>query len=168
MHNNHTEWYLAASKPKQEMRAIENLENQGIKAFTPLIKVEKIRAGKRKIVEEAMFSGYVFINVAPTDGLWHKVKSTRGIRDWVKLAGSAAKVPAELVNSLIEGVAKAQQAKVLSCFKPGDSVVILDGPFKGLNGIFEMPDGEQRSMVLIDFLGKQNRVPVPNEQILIN
>jgi transcriptional antiterminator RfaH len=166
--NNESPWYLAASKPKQELRAIENLENQGIKAFTPLIKVEKIRSGKRKVVQEAMFSGYLFINLDPTDGLWHKVKSTRGIRDWVRFAGNTAKVPAALINSLVDSLASTPQTAVLSCFKSGDPVVILDGPFKGLNGIFEMADGEQRSMVLIDFLGKQNRVPVPNEQILIN
>jgi transcriptional antiterminator RfaH len=159
-------WYLAASKPRQEFRAVENLLNQGINAFCPLISVEKVRAGKKVVVDEAMFTGYVFINLSPEDGLWHKVRSTRGIRDWVRFSGMAAKLPTQLVESLIESEQNEANVLVKKSFASGDSVRILSGPFEGLKGIYLAENGEKRSLILIEFLGNQNRLKVDNSQII--
>ncbi|TQV82999.1 transcription/translation regulatory transformer protein RfaH [Aliikangiella coralliicola] len=164
-HNMTNSWYLATSKPRQELRAIENLTNQGIKAYSPTINVEKIRAGKRKIVSEAMFTGYVFVNLSPEDGLWHKVKSTRGIRDWVRFSGETAKLPEKLVESFISQESSNTNKITKKCFDEGQSVRVLSGPFRGLKGIYEASSGEERSMILIDFLGKVNQLTVKNEQI---
>ncbi|WP_444994334.1 transcription/translation regulatory transformer protein RfaH [Aliikangiella sp. IMCC44359] len=158
-------WYLAASKPRQEMRAVENLLNQSIKAFTPTIQVEKIRAGKRKIEEEALFTGYVFISLTPEDGLWHKVRSTRGVRDWVRFSGMPAKIPPQLVDRFIAQQTDSEEAVIKRCFNAGDAVCILSGPFKGLKGIYESSSGEERALILIEFLGKINRLKLTNDQI---
>lgn len=161
-----SQWYLATSKPKQECRAIENLKNQGINAFSPTIKVEKIRAGKKLVVEETMFTGYLFINLSPEDGLWHKIRSTRGIRDWVRFSGKAARIPTQLVSQLIEQQQSQEKTIVKSTFKPGEEVRILSGPFEGLKGIYLAQNGEERALILIEFLGKQNRLKLANEQIV--
>ena len=36
-----------------------------------------------------------------------------------------------------------------------------DGPFKGINAIFQAYDGEERAIVLISFMQKQQRVTIP-------
>ena len=95
-------WYLAASKPKQEARAVENLTNQDIQAFCPMVKVEKLRRGNKVLVDEALFTGYIFINLSQQSPLWPKVRSSRGVRDWVKFAGNVAKLPDDLMNSLLK------------------------------------------------------------------
>ena len=40
-------WFLLQTKPRQEIRAIENLERQGVVSFCPQISVEKLSRGKR-------------------------------------------------------------------------------------------------------------------------
>lgn len=164
--DSNSNWYLATSKPRQEARAVENLKNQGVTAFSPTIKVEKIRSGKKLIVEECMFTGYVFINLSPEDGSWHKIRSTRGIRDWVRFSGKAAKIPSELVIQLIEQQQSQEEIVIKKSFKPGSKVRILSGPFEGLKGIYLAQNGEQRALILIEFLGKQNRLKLGNEQII--
>jgi len=159
-------WYLATAKPHQEARAVENLENQQIRAFCPTVKVEKLRRGKKQIVTEALFTGYLFVNLSPQHALWHKVRSTRGIRDWVRFAGEIAKVPEKLVTSLFQANIEPERQLVISHFNKGEAVRILSGPFAGLKAIFEKDDGEKRSMILVDFLGQTNRLKVPNEQII--
>jgi len=163
---NYSPWYLAASKPRQESRAVENLLNQGINAYSPKINIEKIRAGKKVVVSEAMFTGYVFINISPEDGLWHKVKSTRGIRDWVRFAAKPAKLPENLVEELIYQEKKESKSIIKKCFKAGDTIRILSGPFQGLTGIFQATSGVERSMILIEFLGNANYLKVDNSQII--
>ena len=45
--------------------------------------------------------------------------------------------------------------------KEGEPVQLDDGPFKGINAIFQAYDGEERAIVLISFMQKQQRVKVP-------
>ena len=40
-------WLLLQLKPRQEMRALENLERQQAQCYCPKIQVEKLRRGKR-------------------------------------------------------------------------------------------------------------------------
>jgi transcriptional antiterminator RfaH len=161
------EWYLAAAKPKQEIRAVEHLKNQGIECYCPLIQVERLLRGKKIIKQEALFSGYLFIYLSTQDPNWHKVRSTRGIRDWVRFAGNVAKCPAELVEQLID-IDNSSQNRVINRIEPGESVRILSGPFAGLAAVFEKEDGERRAMILVEFLGKTNRVIVDNQQIVVD
>ena len=45
--------------------------------------------------------------------------------------------------------------------KPGQAVQLNEGPFEGINAIFQAYDGEARAIVLINFMQKQQRVKVP-------
>jgi len=165
-HSSH--WYLATAKPKQELRAIEHLENQGIDGYCPLVRVERLVRGKKTIKQEALFSGYIFVNLSEQDPNWHKVRSTRGIRDWVRFSDKVAKLPPELVNKLIDFSEDSDEQLLISRFKKGQSVRILTGPFAGLSAVYEKDDGEMRSMILIEFLGQSNRLKVNNEQIVVD
>jgi transcriptional antiterminator RfaH len=40
-------------------------------------------------------------------------------------------------------------------FAPGEALRINQGPFAGLEALYQMPDGESRVMVLIDMLSKK-------------
>jgi transcriptional antiterminator RfaH len=39
-------------------------------------------------------------------------------------------------------------------FSPGEAVTVTDGPFVGLEAIYQMTDGEGRVMVLLNILSK--------------
>jgi len=158
-------WYLLAAKPKQEFRALEQLQNQQINAFCPKIKVEKLRRGKKCVVEEALFAGYLFVCISVDSPHWHKVRSTRGVRDWVRFGGEIAKLPQALVEQLIELDKNLQQQPVVSRFNQGQKVRILSGPFAGLTAIYQQQEGESRSLILVEFLGQSNRLKIENEQI---
>ena len=159
-------WYLATSKPRQEKRAIEHLTNQGITACCPMISVEKVIRGKRQLVEEPLFTGYLFIQLSEQSSHWSKIRSTRGMRDWVRFAGQVAQAPCAMVQVFLDAdKGEKQHQPVMNLYEEGQQVHILSGPFAGLQGIFEKHDGEMRSMILIEFLGKQNRLKLDNRQI---
>ena len=50
-------------------------------------------------------------------------------------------------------------------FSPGQKVRITEGPFAGLDAVFDLADGEARAMVLIELLSKQVRLPLEVTQI---
>ena len=45
-------------------------------------------------------------------------------------------------------------------FSAGDKVQLTQGAFAGLEGIYQMADGESRAMVLIEILSKPVRIAV--------
>jgi transcriptional antiterminator RfaH len=45
-------------------------------------------------------------------------------------------------------------------------VTIVEGPFAGVNAIFQAESGKERVMLLLDLLGRSNRVQVQSHQII--
>jgi transcriptional antiterminator RfaH len=45
-------------------------------------------------------------------------------------------------------------SSVQKMFKSGDTVVVADGPLKGLEAVYLEEDGEARAMILINLLSK--------------
>lgn len=151
-------WYALQHKPAQGNRALENLRNQGASCFYPQITVERISSGKRVKKLEPLFPGYLFINIEQTDPLWSKLRSTRGILKIVSFANK----PALIDDAVIDQV---RHSLMLVCeqggIKTGQNVELLEGPFKGLSAAFQSYDGEERAIVLISFMQKQQAVKVP-------
>ena len=48
-------WYLIQTKPRQEIRAQNNLKQQGYKVYCPMLSVEKILSDKVVMKSEIMF-----------------------------------------------------------------------------------------------------------------
>jgi len=148
-------WYLVYSKPRQELCSLENLERQGFECFLPLIAVEKLRRKVIVVVQEPLFPRYLFIRLdASQEGRsWNPIRSTT----WVSLLVTFGQVPAKVDDQLVEIIrSTVSDASVRQRhFEPGELVRINDGPFAGLEAVYQMPDGEARVMVLIEILSKK-------------
>ena len=151
-------WYALQHKPAQGDRAVQHLQNQDIACFYPKIEVEKIKAGKRTQKLEPLFPGYVFVNLEQTDPMWAKLRSTRGVLRIVSFANRPAPIDDEVIAHIKSSMDKvAEQGGI----KPGQAIELDDGPFKGISAIFQAYDGEERAIVLISFMQKQQQVKVP-------
>lgn len=158
-------WYLIHTKMRQERLALENLERQGFECFLPLIHAEKLRRGALQVVQEALFPRYLFIRLGT--GLesqsWSPIRSTTGVSRLVTFGQTPAKIDDALVADMR---AQTESAEVqLRHFAPGEQVVVTDGPFVGVEAIYQMADGESRVMVLLNILSKQVKLAVPPTSI---
>lgn len=149
-------WYLIHTKHRQEAVALTNLSRQGFECYLPMLKVEKIRQRKTALVSEAMFPRYLFIRLdaCGTGQSWSPIRSTLGVTEMVKFGGHPAKVDVQLIE-LIRSREQSHPAQPL--FAPGEQVVVADGPFAGLEAIYQTTDAESRSLILLEMLSK----PVP-------
>lgn len=158
-------WYLIHTKIRQERVALENLERQGFACFLPLIRAEKLRRGALQVVQEPLFPRYLFICLGT--GLesqsWAPIRSTVGVSRLVTFGQTPAKIEDELIAQL---QVKTDSAEVqLRHFEPGEQVVVTDGPFVGVEAIYQMADAEGRVMVLLNILSKQVKMSVPPASI---
>ena len=147
-------WYAIHSKPRQEERALENLQRQGFEAWLPLLTVEKVLRSKLVQVVEPMFSRYLFIRLDTEQTNWSPIRSTLGVSKLVSFGNRPAVVADELIEALQQLPEQAPQRLI----QPGQQVKIVAGPLRGLEGIYQQADGELRAMVLIELLNKQHRI----------
>lgn len=146
-------WYVVQTKPRQESRARDNLQRQGFHCVLPLLQVEKISRGKRLFANEPLFARYIFVELICTDQNWGTIRSTRGVNRLVQFGGVPAKLPAGWVEEFLS-----RDKKPVRLFESGQRVMVADGPFTGVEGIYLLPDGEARAIVLLELLGNPCKV----------
>jgi transcriptional antiterminator RfaH len=153
-------WYVVYARPRQEVRAMDNLCNQGFRCFLPTISVERLRGGHRAMVSEALFPRYLFVHLEAGRSNWSAIRSTRGVSHLVQFGGVAARIPPALIDALTE-----QPARNKALFDAGDQLRVIDGPFVGFEAevlrLYEAPDGEARVMVLMDVLTQPQKISLP-------
>lgn len=156
------QWYLIHTKPRQEKCALENLERQGYRCYLPTLRVERLRQGVLAIADEPLFPRYLFVQLGQGNSAqsWAPIRSTKGVSRLVTFGNEPAKVDDALVEMLQAGEAPASRV-LQPLFRPGERVRLADAPFAGLEGIYQMPDGERRVIVLIELLSKLVVARVP-------
>ncbi len=161
-------WFLIVTKPHKETYAEEQLNNQGFETYHALfIQKKKIR-GKLKSREASLFPRYLFIRL--NEGLddWSSIRSTRGVLNIVRFGTQPAHVPDELIAQLkASEETKRKIAEGLEKFKSGDKVIIDNGPFADVEGIFERYDKDERVILLLNIL-QQQEIPVSVSLLDIN
>ena len=152
-------WYLIKTKPRQEIKAKKNLENQGYRAFCPMVKINN------QLV--VLFPGYLFVQLNEKTQNWSPINSTKGVSHFVKFGLNFAKVP----NRVIEFIKTNQHITAdklnnLNKFKPGDKVQISDGAFKNYMAIFKCYKPDERVILLMNLLGHEQSLSIKKESVI--
>lgn len=159
-----TAWYVVQCKAGESFRAAENLANQNFHVFHPVLERKRRRGGKLATVSEPMFPFYLFIRLDQISSNWRPIRSTRGVLRVV----SFGYVPAPVPDALIEQLQHCPHRSdgVHTRFNPGDRFQIADGPFKGLEAVFQYAKGTERAVVLLNMLQHQRSIELPSEHLL--
>jgi transcriptional antiterminator RfaH len=153
-------WYLIHTKIRQERVALENLERQGFECFLPLIRAEKLRRGILQILQEALFPRYLFIRLSTEleSQSWAPIRSTLGVSRLVTFGQTPARIDEDLLAAI--RFQNEESEVVIRHFEPGEQVVVTDGPFVGVEAIYQIADGEGRVILLLNILSKQVKMKV--------
>ena len=157
-------WYLLKSKPRQDDVAHRQLLNQDYEVYRPMATRSRPRRQKIVFVEESLFPGYMFVHLdGGINDNWGPIRNTYGVDKLVRfgLEQMPPPIPEWVIQNLQVRQAKlAEQVFNRDRFKPGDKVVVTEGTYHGLEGVFHCYDGEQRSIILLEFLHKITQLPV--------
>ena len=173
-------WYVVYTYAGHESKVRDNLlmraqsmgmENNIFRVIVPEQKEVEIKDGVKKEKIKKMFPGYVLVEMIMSDEAWYAVRNTPGVTGFIGSSGKGAKPiplsPQEIDKILInEGMSRVD---IEADLKEGDSVTIIDGPFKGMYGKIESIDLENNKLtVLIDLFGQETPVEVELLQISKN
>ncbi len=152
---------------KSLKQRIENLsmEDKIFDVLVPKEKKIKIKNGKRKVVEEKIYPGYILVEMVVTDDSWYVVRNTPRVTGFIGAGTTPIPVKLEEIDNLKKRIG-VKEPKYKIEFKEGDLVKIVDGPFKDLDGKVSEIDSERgRVRVLVNMFGRDTPVELDSLQI---
>lgn len=167
-------WYVLHTYSGYEDAVAQNLkqriESLGMedKIFNVLVPKEKkikIKGGKRQVIEEKVYPGYVLVEMVVTDDSWYVVRNTPRVTGFV---GSGT-TPIPISKAEIEMLQKrmgVEEPTYKIEVSVGEPVKITDGPFKDFDGKVSSIDEERGKItVFVSMFGRETPVELDYLQI---
>ncbi len=158
-------WYAIQTKPNKEKEVEKRLTDLTLEVFLPWMRTRRRVGSRHQWVLVPLFPSYLFCRLDLVES-GKAARYSPGVKDFLKFGSHIAEVGPEIITALRdrcpEGVAQIEPLGV----KPGELVRIKEGPFSGLEAIFERSlKGSERVAVLLEILGRQTRIVLPSETI---
>ncbi len=168
-------WYAIHTYAGYEKAVQRNLkqriESLGMqdKIFDVIVPTEKnikIKGGKRVEVEEKIYPGYVLVDMIVTDDSWYVVRNTPRVTGFVGAGVNPVPVSPEEIDMLLGRMKKDDGLKHDIDMHIGETILIVDGPFKDLEGKVNSVDKERGKInVLVSMFGRETPVELDFLQI---
>lgn len=167
-------WYVLHTYSGYEDNVARNLrqriESMGMedKIFQVVVPREKkirVKNGKRQTIEERLFPGYVLVEMIVTEDSWYVVRNTPNVTGFVGSGTTPTPVLKEEIDRLLSRMGE-EEPKYKMDVTEGDSVKIMDGPFKEFEGkISEVNEAKGTVKVLVNVFGRETPVELDFLQV---
>ena len=149
---------------KQRIESL-GMEDKIFNVMVPKEKKIKIKNGKRKIVEEKIYPGYVLVEMVVTDDSWYVVRNTPNVTGFVGSGTTPIPVSQDEIQYLQKRMGLETPLYEIGVVT-GDTVKIVDGPFKDFDGKVSEVDKERGKIkVLVNMFGRDTPVELDSLQI---
>jgi len=138
------------------------------KIFDVLVPKEKmivIKNGKRKVVEQKIFQGYVLVEMKLTEDAWFIIRNTPGVTGFVGAGTNPTPVSNKEITKIKKRMGVAEPKHEID-MQIGEVVNINDGPFKGFDGTVSEIDREKGKIkVMVSMFGRDTSVELDALQV---
>jgi transcriptional antiterminator NusG len=149
---------------KQRIESMD-MEDKIFNILVPTEKKIKIKNGKRKVIEEKIFPGYVLVEMVVNDDSWYVVRNTPNVTGFV----GTGTIPTPIADKEVKELQKrmgVEEPKFQIDVSAGSPVRIVDGPFRNLEGKVTNVDEEKGKIkVLVSMFGRETPVELDFLQI---
>jgi transcription termination/antitermination protein NusG len=167
-------WYAIHTYAGYENAVAKNLqqriESLGMdqKIFNVLVPTEKkikIKAGKRVEVEEKVYPGYVLVDMIVDDDSWYIVRNTPRVTGFVGSGVYPVPLSKKELDVLFSRI-NSDTTKHKIDLMIGDIVMVVDGPFKELEGrVDEIDEDRGKIKVNVSMFGRETPVELDFLQV---
>jgi transcriptional antiterminator NusG len=133
----------------------------------PTEEVVELRNGKKVTSKRMLYPGYVLVQMAMNDELWHAVKATPRVTGFVGGGNSPVPLTADEVNSVLyRQQSSAERPRPKLHFERNENVRIVDGPFNNFTGKVEEINPERNTLrVMVTIFGRSTPVELDFLQV---
>ena len=168
------QWYAIHTYSGYEEKVAESIRQRAEsldmkdKIFQVLVPKEKmiqVKNGKRKIIEQRIFQGYVLVQMKMSEAAWYIVRNTPSVTGFVGSGSEPTPVETDEIEKIMKRMGRAEPKHKID-YNIGDVVNINDGPFKGFDGsINEIDAAKGKLKVLVNMFGRETPVELDSLQV---
>ena len=167
-------WYVIHTYSGYEENFKRNLEQRiesmdmEDKIFSVLIPTEKkikIKNGKRKVVTEKIFPGYVLVEMTVDDSSWYVVRNTPNVTGFIGTGTTPTPISLNEIKALQKRMGVEEPTFKVDV-DIGDPVRINDGPFKSYEGkVNHIDEARGKVKVLVSMFGRETPIELDFLQV---
>jgi transcriptional antiterminator NusG len=172
---NNFKWYIIHAYSGFERKVKESLmsrvsayhlEDKVGRIEIPTEPTTEMRNGKKYVIDRVFLPGYVFVEMALDNDLWHVVKNTPRVTGFLQTGDQPNALSEAEVNAMLNrSDATKEKPKLKLKFTKGEQVRITDGPFNNFNGaVDDINEDKQTLKVMVSIFGR----PTPTEVSFAN
>jgi transcription elongation factor/antiterminator RfaH len=158
-------WYAVHTLPFSELRAREQLGNQGFRTFLPKRRKTVRHARKLREVEAPFFPRYLFVVLDMDRDRWRSINGTFGVSSLVMQGNRPHPIPRGVVEALIASVDARGILHFGERLKVGGTIRLLAGAFAEQLATLESVDDSGRIRVLLDVLGRKVSISTDRQHV---
>jgi transcription antitermination factor NusG len=148
--NHGSRWYAIRTRSRHEKVAAEQLRDQGIESFLPLVSRLRRWSDRQKEVELPLFPGYAFVRFEPMSADRLRVLRTHGVVGFVGPRWEATPVPDSQIRDI--KLLLGQKVPLIdhSFLQIGQRVRVKGGALDGVEGILSSHDGGRSLVITVE------------------
>ncbi len=165
-------WYIIHTTPGYENKVNERIRARAEAAglaekvgqiLIPSEEVQEMKGGQKKTTVRRLFPGYVFLELEFDDAVWHLVRKTANVTGFV---GGSENRPSPMrdaeIKSIFDKITESKERPApKTIYQIGESVRLIDGPFKDFNGTIQSVDYDKgRIRVSVTVFGRETPVDI--------
>jgi transcriptional antiterminator NusG len=128
-----SKWYALYTRSRWEKKVSEQLNKLNIEAYCPLNKVVRQWSDRKKVVEEPLFTSYVFVRI--TKNQMSQVRTVLGVTNFVYWLGKPAVISEHEIETIQSFLSTYFNVKLEEfTISVRDTIKILNGPFSEMQG----------------------------------
>jgi transcriptional antiterminator NusG len=169
-------WYIIHTYSGFENKVAESLKARASaygfmdkigQVLIPTEEVVELRNGKKVTSKRLLYPGYVMVQIAMDDELWHQVKNTPRVTGFVGGGNTPVPLSADEVNSILyRQASSAERPRPKLTFEKNETVRIVDGPFTNFSGKIDEINSERNTLrVMVTIFGRSTPVELDFLQV---
>ncbi len=144
------QWYAICTRSRHEKIVSEQLRQQGIETFLPLVKRTHKWSDRVKEVDLPLFAGYSFVRIVLSSADRLRVLQTHGVAGFVGIHGLGTPIPESQIQDIRTLLASKVSFEECTSLAVGQRVRIRGGSLDGVEGILAARNGDQSLMISIE------------------
>jgi transcriptional antiterminator NusG len=149
---------------KQRIESL-GMEDKIFAVIVPSEKKVKVKGGKRVVVEEKIYPGYVLVDMIVTDDSWYVVRNTPRVTGFIGSGVTPVPLSPEEIEHLFRRMGDESVRHKIDLVVD-EPIQIVDGPFKDFEGkVAEVDDERGKVKVLVSMFGRETSVELDFLQV---
>ena len=148
----------------------ENLRDEVAEVLVPSENIVEMKNGKKKVRNRVFFPGYLLVNMDMNKEARYLVENVNGVMSFVGPKDSPQPLNDNEIKRIV-GSIDGNDTTVHDIeipFKVGDSVKVIDGPFKDFDGLVQEVNDRNRIKVNVNIFGRPTPIELSFNQIIID